>query len=571
MDAGADAPSDSTDWLSTALPGFAQLENALRCQVCKDLFNTPMITSCSHTFCSLCIRRCFAHDSKCPTCRTNGSDSKLRRNWTAQEMVDVWQGTRQKALDLARGMGEPEQGPKTKKRKLEVPDSEGEDEIEDEDDRPRRKTRSSARQSRAQTRDPEIIELEDSEHEEEAEPNDGLVACPMCNRRMKEEAVFPHLDKCTGPQPTTRSTRNSDRSRTSTDSPHFPQQHALGARASSMANNPPPTRLPQLTYSLFTETKLRKKLKELGIPNTGPRALLVRRHTEWINLWNANCDSTRPLSKRQLLSELQNWERSQGGGQSQGGLVGRGSGDVMDKEFQRDGWAETNKGQYDDLIAQARSRIKRDKEAAAAAAAENQQGEDAGQGAAENQPEKDAQQEERENKEHEAETREIVGQREETEAQGLNGTGNEQQVPSSHEYGIPNPPPVEPISPQLQSTQEPAPPFPSDAIDSVRAKVDQTSLHSSQLDQTINDTAVNATPTLPPWHDVDDAPVDATAPLPLWHDLVDNAPVDDAPVDDAPEVPAPVEDAVMTDVPPVEPASIPTSASAPDPPPAGTE
>lgn len=131
-------------------------------------------------------------------------------------MVDVWQGTRQKALDLARGMGEPEQGPKTKKRKLEVPDSEGEDEIEDEDDRPRRKTRSSARQSRAQTRDPEIIELEDSEHEEEAEPNDGLVACPMCNRRMKEEAVFPHLDKCTGPQPTTRSTRNSDRSRYAT-------------------------------------------------------------------------------------------------------------------------------------------------------------------------------------------------------------------------------------------------------------------------------------------------------------------------------------------------------------------
>ena len=30
--------------------------------------------------------------------------------------------------------------------------------------------------------------------------DDGMVACPICNRRMKNEAVFPHLDKCTGPQ-----------------------------------------------------------------------------------------------------------------------------------------------------------------------------------------------------------------------------------------------------------------------------------------------------------------------------------------------------------------------------------
>lgn len=28
--------------------------------------------------------------------------------------------------------------------------------------------------------------------------DDGMVACPICNRRMKNEAVFAHLDKCTG-------------------------------------------------------------------------------------------------------------------------------------------------------------------------------------------------------------------------------------------------------------------------------------------------------------------------------------------------------------------------------------
>ncbi|KAK8161011.1 hypothetical protein BKA80DRAFT_190084, partial [Phyllosticta citrichinensis] len=347
---GASVLNDSTDWLSTALPSFAQLENALRCQVCKDLFNTPMITSCSHTFCSLCIRRCFADDGKCPTCRTSDSDSRLRRNWTAQEMVDVWHASRQKALDLASSAGDPAPPPQAKKRKLEVPDSECED-GEEEVVRPRRKTRSSARQSRANTREAEVMDLDGSEQsEEDPEPNDGLVACPMCKQRMKEETVFPHLDHCTGPAEA-RSTRTSDR--TSTDSPHFAQQ--LGARAST-TNNAPPTRLPQLGYTLLNDMKLRKKLKELGIPNHGPRALLIRRHKEWINLWNANCDSTRPLTKRQLLSDLDSWERSQGSGRSQSSWTGRGAGDVMDKEFKRDGWAESNKNQYDDLIAQARSR-----------------------------------------------------------------------------------------------------------------------------------------------------------------------------------------------------------------------
>lgn len=27
---------------------------------------------------------------------------------------------------------------------------------------------------------------------------DGLVACPICSRRMKNEAVFVHLDTCNG-------------------------------------------------------------------------------------------------------------------------------------------------------------------------------------------------------------------------------------------------------------------------------------------------------------------------------------------------------------------------------------
>ena len=69
---------DSTDWLNTPLKDFADLENALHCQICKEFYDTPMITSCSHTFCSKCIRTSLSTDGKCPACRTADQASKLR-------------------------------------------------------------------------------------------------------------------------------------------------------------------------------------------------------------------------------------------------------------------------------------------------------------------------------------------------------------------------------------------------------------------------------------------------------------------------------------------------------------
>ena len=45
--------------------------------------------------------------------------------------------------------------------------------------------------------DDEIDDWQPEPELEPEEPKDGLVACPMCNRRMKEELVFSHLDRCT--------------------------------------------------------------------------------------------------------------------------------------------------------------------------------------------------------------------------------------------------------------------------------------------------------------------------------------------------------------------------------------
>lgn len=116
-------------------------------------------------------------------------------------------------------------------------------------------------------------------------------------------------------------------------------------------------RLPQLNYSLLKDTALRKKLFELGIPNGGPKDLLIRRHTEWVNLVNANCDSSKPKTKRQLLHELEAWDRTQGR-QILNNCNGAGSAaSVMSKNFDGAAWGSSHGNDFQALIAQARRKV----------------------------------------------------------------------------------------------------------------------------------------------------------------------------------------------------------------------
>lgn len=184
--------------------------------------------------------------------------------------------------------------------------------------------------------------------------DDGLVACPVCNRRMKNEAVFQHLDTCAGnPAPSKKQASfgynyhkksiyisNHDRS----------LQPMSRARKPGNANQPP-ERLPIINYSCLKDGALRKKFRELGIPDWGPRDLLQRRHLEWMNLWNANCDAENRKPKRELLQELDIWERTQGGLSS---MASSGpTNTVMRKDFDKDAWSTTHGNDFKKLIANA--------------------------------------------------------------------------------------------------------------------------------------------------------------------------------------------------------------------------
>jgi hypothetical protein len=123
----------------------------------------------------------------------------------------------------------------------------------------------------------------------------------------------------------------------------------------SSRDSKPPERLPILNYSILKENVLRKKLRDFGIPDWGPRALLQRRHTEWMNLWNANCDAKVPKSKKDLYRELDVWERSQGGfAQTASGTQTGSASSVMRKDFDASAWSFSHDDDFKRLIENAR-------------------------------------------------------------------------------------------------------------------------------------------------------------------------------------------------------------------------
>ncbi|GKU03098.1 e3 ubiquitin-protein ligase rad18 [Fusarium langsethiae] len=333
---------DSTDWLATPLSALAAVEGALRCQVCKDFFKTPMITSCSHTFCSLCIRRALSNDGKCPLCRATEQENKLRSNWSLEEAVQAFVSARSDTLELAR-KGNSQNTTSKRKATSDHHDS------GNSPDGKRLRSSSRLQNTRSATRQTpkieynETVEVADSDGDDDdeyrPEPEDGLVACPVCQDRMKDWQVFTHLESCTGPKP------KPQRTVSSVSSPIYSQQ-----RQPTKA----PDRLPTINYSMYKEQALRKKMADLGISNQGPRTLLERRHKEWMTIWNSNCDAARPRTRQELLHDLDIWERTLGGRAPTTGRSVQNAAIIKDKDFDGAAWAAKHDTSFKDLIANAR-------------------------------------------------------------------------------------------------------------------------------------------------------------------------------------------------------------------------
>lgn len=91
--------SHPLDWHDTEVSDLAELDNALRCDICKEFVTAPVITGCGHTFCSLCIRRVLVTKRQCPTCRKETSESQLRRNASVELCLEAFTKVRAKLIE----------------------------------------------------------------------------------------------------------------------------------------------------------------------------------------------------------------------------------------------------------------------------------------------------------------------------------------------------------------------------------------------------------------------------------------------------------------------------------------
>lgn len=86
---------------------------------------------------------------------------------------------------------------------------------------------------------------------------------------------------------------------------------------------------------------------------------MVKRHTEWRHLVNANCDSSNPKLKSELLQDLKEWEKAQSDSNINGSWKPKKGSAVMEKNFDRIAWAQNHDNDFRNLIAQARAKSKK--------------------------------------------------------------------------------------------------------------------------------------------------------------------------------------------------------------------
>jgi E3 ubiquitin-protein ligase RAD18 len=154
--------SDPTDWIPTSLPMLHDVDSTLRCQVCKDFYVTPMTTSCSHTFCSLCIRRSLNNDGKCPACRTPDQELKLKFNGALEDVVEAYKIARPQVMDFVVSANSVKEPPSPKRKRQEAQHEEVGSQ--------RKKTRTSGR--RTKSSQSEVVVVDSAEDDDDYIPGE---------------------------------------------------------------------------------------------------------------------------------------------------------------------------------------------------------------------------------------------------------------------------------------------------------------------------------------------------------------------------------------------------------------
>ncbi|NWT62118.1 RAD18 ligase, partial [Erythrocercus mccallii] len=293
------------------------VDDLLRCGICFDYFSIAvMIPQCSHSYCSLCIRKFLSYKTQCPTCCVAVSESDLKNNRILDDLVKSFNSARQQLLQLVldappvpappahgqRPAAESHWSPVPQADSKEVPGIGsflrkdnvctstkaggpawiGQKGFQTEQDHDLHST--SAEAGGKDNKSQEIPGCTES-HEKPSTSvvkGDKKVECPVCEVAVLEQYINKHLDSCLTREEKKDSLRSSAHKR---------------------------KLMSKVVYNLLSDRDLRKKLKEHGLSTSGTRQQLIKRHQEFVHMYNAQCDSLNPKSVAEVVKELERNEK----------------------------------------------------------------------------------------------------------------------------------------------------------------------------------------------------------------------------------------------------------------------
>ncbi|KAL6439603.1 hypothetical protein ACFW04_004001 [Cataglyphis niger] len=276
------------------------IDKLLQCGICYEYMDTSVITSCSHNYCSLCIRKYLHYKTQCPMCFEETFEKDLRKNNLLDEIIIHYLNFKdklekkfyqQKILTAEDKNFENIYSSNNfeSKKQQNVPDT---NEILDKSfdssismasnttpqGHKNYQQNISTPSTSAELRIPSMFTPKKKGLQNEENQS---VTCPVCKVDVPQNNINKHLDDCLKRENTKDQPKKSE---------------------------PKRKPLPKLVLSLMKDNVIRKRLKELGLSSQGDRKALENRLQRYIILYNAECDKINPRSVSELIKQCEEEE-----------------------------------------------------------------------------------------------------------------------------------------------------------------------------------------------------------------------------------------------------------------------
>ncbi|KAM5281092.1 E3 ubiquitin-protein ligase RAD18 [Ctenodactylus gundi] len=293
-----------------------RVDDLLRCGICFEYFNIAMIIpQCSHNYCSLCIRKFLSYKTQCPTCCVSVTEPDLKNNRILDELVKSLNVARSHLLRFAlesppisplssssKKLPVKVQSPGAFRHSLkqgyrlmdnflikETGGCSSELLIKENDSKFTHQKEASISMENKEVCFVAKVAPGSSDADRPETPSTSTlkqvtkVACPVCEVNIPEHHINKHLDSCLTRDEKKESLRSSV------------QKRKL---------------LPKTVYNLLSDRDLKKKLKQHGLSVQGNKQQLIKRHQEFVHMYNAQCDALHPKSAAEIVEEIENMEKT---------------------------------------------------------------------------------------------------------------------------------------------------------------------------------------------------------------------------------------------------------------------